>query len=289
MLAVWIKELGHFFKTPLGYVYLSVSLFISGLLFTLMNLAAMSTDFASVLQLLQILLIFTVPLLTMPLFSQERKHGTDHLLLTSGVPLWQVVLGKIEAAVFLLLLTIVAMIPYLIVIEMHGSVDWLRVVSSLLGYFLLGLLYICIGTFISCLTDNQMLAAICAFAALFALWLLQIIAEIVPADASFGMWMAIFFCGALVWFFYHQTQDRRVGVASALVLLFAVGLLILFDKDFFGTWLGKTLLWLSVPRRYSSFLMGVISWGDVAFFVGLSSLFAYFSVWKLEKRRWSED
>lgn len=289
MLAVLVKELGHFFKTPLGYVYLSVSLFISGLLFTLMNLAAMSTDFAAVLQLLQILLIFTIPLLTMALFAQERRHGTDHLLLTSGVPLWKVVLGKILSAVFLLLLTILAMIPYLIVIEMHGSLDWLRVAASLLGYGLLGLLYICVGTFISTLTENQMLAGICTFASLFAFWLLQIVSEIVPHHASLGLWAALFIWALLVWFFYHQTQDRRLTGIAALVLLCILGLVILLNKDFLSMWLSKSLMWLSVPGRYASFLMGIITWGDLAYFLGLCALFAYLSVWRLEKRRWSED
>ncbi len=289
MLAVLIKELGHFFKTPLGYIYLSVSLFISGLLFTLMNLAAMSTDFAAVLQLLQILLIFTIPLLTMPLFTQERKHGTDRLLLTSGVALWRVVLGKILAAAFLLLLTVLAMIPYLIVIEIHGSLDWLRVAGSLLGYCLLGLLYICVGIFISTLTESQMLSAICTFASLFALWLLQIIAEIVPHNASLGLWIALLVCVLLMWFFYHQTQDKRLAAASFLVLLSILGIIILLNKDFLHMWVSKSLMWLSVPDRYASFLMGIISWGDLAFFLGLCFLFGYLSVWKLEKRRWSED
>lgn len=289
MLAILFKELASFFKTPLGYLYLSLSLFISGLLFTLMNLAAMSADFSSVLQLLQILLIFTVPMLTMRLFSEERRHHTDQLLLTSGVPVFQIVLAKIKAASFLFFLTILGMLPCLAVIEIYGSLDWLRVVSTLLGYLLLGQVYICIGAFLSCLTENQMMAGIGTFTALFLLWLLQLLSESVPRNFTMGILAAVLLVFVVAWFMYTQTRDWRIGVGVLTVLILTLFIIMLWNKEFFASWLGSSLTWLSLPRRYNSFLMGIIKWGDLAYFLGLCAIFTYFCVWKLEKRRWSED
>lgn len=289
MLAIFFKELAHCFKTPLGYLYLALSFFISGLLFTLMNLSAISADFASVLQLLQILLIFTIPLLTMRLFSEEKRHHTDQLLLTSGVPIWKIVVAKIKAASVLFFLTVLGMLPCLLVIEIYGSVDWLRVLSALLGYLLLGQVYICVGTFLSCLTENQMMAAVGTFAALFFLWLLQVLVDSIPRNANLGPLSACVFSVSVGWFFYHQTKDWRLAAGALAFCVVVFFLLSLWSKNFFATWLRQSLTWLSLPRRYNNFLMGVIKWGDLAYLVGLGSLFGYFSVWKLEKRRWSED
>ncbi|MGL4524084.1 MAG: ABC transporter permease [Spirochaetia bacterium] len=289
MFAIFYKELAHFFKSPLGYVYLGISALISGLLFTIGNLAVMNADLNIFFQLMQISLIFTTPLLTMRLFAEERRHHTDQLLLSAPVALWEIVFAKVKAAGVVFFLSIVAIIPYLITIEIYGSLDWPITLCALGGYILLGCLYITVGTWVSALTTNQMIAAIGTFGALFCLWFSQFLLEGLPKTSSVGLiatyMLIVAFCG----FIYHQTHMWRYAISMMLVLNLIYLCVYFFYPDFFKNWISVALEWISFPKRYMRFLMGIIRWGDVAYFLGLMGWMMYLTIWKLEKQRWSSD
>ena len=97
MLAVLRREMSNYFTSPIGYIFLAVFYFFSGMFFTSV-LAYNSTDITNVFSSLFTVLIFIIPLLTMRSMSEEKKQKTDQLLLTSPVKLGGLVFGKFLAA-----------------------------------------------------------------------------------------------------------------------------------------------------------------------------------------------
>ncbi len=118
--------------------------------------------------------LFIAPMLTMRLFAEEKRQGTIELLATSPVSDLQVVLGKFLAAAFLYLLMILAGLVNVALIWTYADnkPEWKPVVAGALGLFLLGSCFIAMGTFVSTLTRNQIVAGILAFCLFLGMWTL---------------------------------------------------------------------------------------------------------------------
>ena len=98
MRAVYRKEMRQYFRSPVGYVFLAIFLFINAFYFLLQNLLTRSGDITDYFQVVVTLEMFLIPMLTMRSFAEERKQRTDVLLLTMPVDCRAVVLGKFLAA-----------------------------------------------------------------------------------------------------------------------------------------------------------------------------------------------
>ena len=105
MRAVFRHELSGYFTTPVGYVFLTMYALLSGLVFVFINIGQeMSASMNLLFSGMQLPLMLIAPLLTMRLFAEEKRMRTDQLLLTSPVPLGQIVLGKALASLALLMI-----------------------------------------------------------------------------------------------------------------------------------------------------------------------------------------
>ncbi len=114
--------------------------------------------------------IFFIPLISMRLFAEEKRNGTIELLATSPVRDGAIIVGKWAAATILycwLLLYGFLSFTFLFV---YGHPDWKPMAVGFLGLFLQGAALLAIGTFISTLTRNQIVAAAGTFAACLLLW-----------------------------------------------------------------------------------------------------------------------
>ena len=98
MWAIIKKEFKSYFLSPVGYIYIGVFLLMCSIFFYLDVFAYLSTDFPYMFGSAATILTFIVPLLTMRMFSEERKNGTEQLLLTSPRSVTSIVLGKFIAA-----------------------------------------------------------------------------------------------------------------------------------------------------------------------------------------------
>jgi ABC-2 type transport system permease protein len=117
------------------------------------------------------ILMFIVPLLTMRLFTEEKRLKTDQCLLTAPINLFSIVAGKFLAACTILLTGMAVFLAQAFVLRaVSGYLDWAIMVGNFLGYFLLGAAFISIGIFISAMTENQVVAAIIAFIVNFILY-----------------------------------------------------------------------------------------------------------------------
>lgn len=173
MKAIYMRELKAYFRTPIGYIFIGMFLLVSGFMFSAINLIARSPGIESVLSNLLFVFLFLVPILTMRLLSEEKNLKTDQVLLTSPVSVTGIVLGKFFAAVTIYLLTLLVTGIYIIVIAAHGEPAYLQILTSYIGFALLGISFISIGIFISSLTENQAVSAVSTFAVLLILYIID--------------------------------------------------------------------------------------------------------------------
>jgi ABC-2 type transport system permease protein len=125
-----------------------------------------------------------IPMITMGLFSEEKKRGTIELLLTAPVTDLQVVLGKFLAAfTFFLIMLLSTWIP-MAVLYIYGDPASGPILTAYLGLLLYGLALLAVGVFISTLTENQIIAAVLSFGAIMGLWLVDILADQAEATSK---------------------------------------------------------------------------------------------------------
>ncbi len=171
MIAVMRKEFKGLFSCPIGYSVLAVLFCVSGAFFFLGNLYSANSDLSQLFSNMYMIILLVLPILTMRLFSDERRQKTDQALLTAPVGLTGVVLGKYLAALLVFVLGMMITLVYAVVVAVFVTPDWLVVFGSFLGTLLLGGTIISLGILISSLTESQFVAALGTIA-LSILWIL---------------------------------------------------------------------------------------------------------------------
>jgi ABC-2 type transport system permease protein len=181
MIAILKRETKAFFLNPIGYVYMGIFFFLSGLFFSFSIMNPMQVaNYSDVLGTMAFTLLFVTPVLTMRLFSEERKTGTEQLLLTSPVSLTKVIAGKYLGALVPFLFTLIVTFAYPLILSRFSTIELSTICIGYLGYFLLGSAFIAVGLFVSSLTENQTVAAVVSFCFLLLLWVFEFIKQILP-------------------------------------------------------------------------------------------------------------
>lgn len=220
MVAVFKREVKAFFLTPIGYVYIGIFLFLSGMFFSL-SLLNQVVNYTEVLGTMVFTLLFVTPILTMKLLAEEKKNGTDQLLLTSPVSLTEIILGKYFAALFVFLCTVLITLIYPIILSKFSSVDFYAIATGYLGFFLIGAGFIAIGLFASSLAENQTVAAIFSFCILVFLWLLDLLKNILnlsERSQKIFNWFSVL----------ERYQDFEAGLLNISSVIFFISLVALF-------------------------------------------------------------
>ncbi len=204
MLSIFKKEFKSYFNSPIAYVMIGLFIFISSMLFYI-NLASSTAEYNFNLNYMALILVLIVPILTMKTLADERKSGTEVLLITSPASLTSIVVGKYLAAfaVFLVMTGITFIYP--IILSVLGEPSVSEIVGGYIGFILLGAAFIAFGVFASSLTESQIISAIVSVVGLLVMWLLQGI-----APSLGGIWSKI-----LNWFsLYSRTEDFFSGILS---------------------------------------------------------------------------
>ncbi|MBQ2780427.1 MAG: ABC transporter permease subunit [Clostridia bacterium] len=221
MSAVFKREFRSFFTSPIGYVVLAVLFFFSGYFFFLGNLASQSPDLSTVFNSLFTVVLFTLPLLSMRLFSEEKRQKTDQALLTAPTGLAGIVVGKFLAALLVYALGIAITLVFAVIIALKVTPDWLVIIGNYVGILLLGGLIISIGTLISALTESQLVAALGTYAISFLLLMLDALASLFSSSTIVT---------SVVGFLSVQTRYYHFvnGIIGYNDVLFFVALQVLF-------------------------------------------------------------
>jgi ABC-2 type transport system permease protein len=160
MWAVFKRELGGYFFTPVAYVFIVIFLLLTAV-FTF-QLGGFyengQADLRSFFTFHPWLYLFLVPAVSMRLWAEERKQGTLELLMTLPIPLSAAVVGKFLAAWAFCAIALVLTFPMWITVNYLGRPDNGVIVAAYLGSFLMAGGFLAIGSFISSLTRNQVIA-----------------------------------------------------------------------------------------------------------------------------------
>ena len=248
MLAVYRKELKSYFITPMGYIYAGIFLALSALVFCYTTLISRTYDTSNYFTLLIFSFVILIPLLTMKLFSEEKKLRTEQMLLTAPVTITGMVMGKYLAALTMflssLLVSCINFIPLVAIgaveksfakTDMYQIGPYLpQVFGSLLGVALIGAAFIAIGMLISTLTENQLASAILTVAVLLVIVIL--------------------------------------GFVNNFISNYAVRFVI----D-----------WICILSRFAPFSYGRFDFAALLYYISICSVFIFLTVRVYDKRRWA--
>jgi ABC-2 type transport system permease protein len=248
MFAIYKKEMRSYFTNPIGYVFSGIFLVFSAILCCYTTLLSRSYDTSLYFMLMIFALVILIPILTMRLFSEEKKMRTEQLLLTAPVTITGMVMGKFCAALTMFVgclgVSCINLIPlYVIAASERGNLGHdtvnigpigAQVIGCLVALLLIGAAFIAIGTFISSLTENQLAAAIITIAVLVGL--------------------------------------IGIGAFAEIIDVYAIRMV---------------LGWISVLGRFNNFSVGIFDIGAVVYFASLVFLFLFLTVRAYEKHRWS--
>lgn len=159
MTAVFKREFRSYFSTPVGFIVIAAFYFFLGLYFSLIYSLG-SPDLAMVIVAMSTVIVFTMPILTMRLMSEDRRQKVDQALLTAPVSLTSIVLGKYLAALAVIAIGFAPTVIFEIIIATYVSVNVMSYIYALFGMLLLGSALISIGMFISSLTESSVISAI---------------------------------------------------------------------------------------------------------------------------------
>ncbi len=165
MQSCWVivkRELGAYFSTPLAYVFIVIFLALSGAMTFFMGafFERGQADLNSFFSFHPWLYLFLIPAISMRLWAEERKTGTIELLLTLPVPTWVIVIGKFLAAWGFIAIALVLTFPLWITVNYLGSPDNGVIFASYIGSLVMAGGYLSIGSFLSAVTKNQVIAFI---------------------------------------------------------------------------------------------------------------------------------
>lgn len=208
-------------------------------------------------QVMWIVFLFLIPGITMGLFASEKTNGTEELLMTSPITIWELVIGKfLAAAAFVtLLIAMMGFFPSLLFLDGDTPVlgllfsgfdladpdpEGLQTLAGLIGLWLLGLTYAAVGTFASSVTRNQLVAFFLALALLLVLWLLSVVADLGVAEGA-------------------------AGTASGLA---------------------DVLTWLSTSDHFDKLARGLVDTRDLAYFGFMIGVFLILTKTSVESARW---
>lgn len=184
MRAIYKRELKACFNSFIGWLFLAVVLFLTGLYTTVYNLMNGSVYLSDTLGSCLIIFIVAVPVLTMRIFAEERKNKTDQMILTAPVSIWKIVLGKYLALETVFAVPCAVLCLYPLLLGRYGTIPYAENYVGILGFFLFGSTAVAIGTFVSSLTESQVIAAVLSVVFIFIGYVMAGICNLISANGN---------------------------------------------------------------------------------------------------------
>jgi ABC-2 type transport system permease protein len=194
-LAIVDKELRSYFASPIAYILIGFFSLLFGWFFYV-YLMAFNQQSQQMMQFGQggganinqmmirglfqntaVIILFTMPMITMRTYSEEKRSGTIELLLTSPVTDLEIILGKFLGALALYAAMLLVTMLYIAMLFKISNPEWRPIAAGYLGLLLMGSCFISTGLFISSLTKNQIVAGFLTFVTFLMFWVVSWIGE----------------------------------------------------------------------------------------------------------------
>ena len=166
---IFKRELGSYFATPLAFIFIVIFLVLAAVFTFYLGSFYESgqADLNAFFNFHPWLYLFLVPAVAMRLWAEERKSGTIELLMTLPVSRTDMVLGKFLAAWVFIGIALLLTFPIVITVNYLGNPDNGAIITGYIGSWLLAGGYLAIGSCMSALTKNQVIAFIVSVVACF--------------------------------------------------------------------------------------------------------------------------
>ena len=287
MKAIYKREMKMYFNSMTGYVFIAFFVLITAIYFSITNILSLSPQFEYVFSSVIMMFLILGPMLTMRLLSEETRHKTDQLLLTSPVSIPGIVLGKFFAASSVFLISLLVTVIFPVILSFYGTIATAQIMGSYIGFFLLGSSFIAVGLWISSLTENQIVAAVGTFVTIFLLLMVETIISSASGNIFFSLMFAVILVGLSALYFYNNTKSKTYAVGLFIGLIAIIAIVYFVRPSFFDGFAGKFGYMFAVLTRYNYFAMGLFDVSAVVYFVSFIAVFVYFTIRVIEKRRWS--
>lgn len=287
MIAIFKRELKSYLTGMMGYVFIAFVLLFIGIYSMALNLHYYYPGFEYVVQSCSFMYLIAVPVLTMRVFAEERRQGTDQLLYSLPVSVTQLVLGKYLAMVALLAIPTAVISTYPLIIGSFGDISYATAYSSIGAFFLLGCALIAIGMFMSSITENQIIAAVMCLGTLLLCYLMTALSNLITSTSlasTISMMVVALLLSLIV---RLMTKSWTAAGVTAVVTFVPLALLYLLSPSVMEGAFTSALSALAIFDRMESFTSGNFDLTGVTYFVSAAALFCFFTVQAVEKRRWS--
>lgn len=245
ILAIYRREMNGYFVSPIAYIVIGFFLVATGLVFSLILSFVMQSAMMAAMQQrmgpppdidVPMLVIrqfvgfvgtyvmpLLLPMLTMGVYAEERKRGTMEMLMTSPITELQIVLGKFLASLSFFALMLAPTLIYHFVMGQFSepAMPWRIMWSGYLGLFLLGAVLIAIGSFISSLTENQIIAGVVTF----VIFLMLLFLDLTMRNSSSAVGEVFKYLSILQ---HHETFAQGVIDTSSIIFYVSMAALGVF-------------------------------------------------------------
>ncbi|MCQ2432060.1 MAG: ABC transporter permease [Clostridia bacterium] len=287
MYAIYKKELKNYFISMYGYIFIAFMLVVAGVFTTIINLMSGYPSFENVLGNITMVFLLIIPILTMRSIAEERHAKTDQLLYSLPVSVTQVVVAKYLAMFTVLLIPCAIMGLYPLILSIFGTVHFGTAYASLLGFLLLGGTLLSIGLFMSSLTESQVIAAVTSFGVIFAMYLMNALASLIPGGAMASLIAFAIVAAVFAFAVYSLTKNSTVAGITLAVGIFLLAAIYFINSNLFAGLFSKVLNWLSVFERFNTFTSGLFDLTSIVYYISLIAFFVFCTVQSVEKRRWA--
>ena len=260
VLTVMRRDLGAYFTSPIGYIFMIVFVAISVGLYVSTFFAFPVADMRPFFANIPLMLCIFIPAVTMRVWAEERKENTWEMLLTFPMRPWELVIGKFFAGLAFFAITLAATFTVPMMLISLGNPDNGAIFSGYLGTLLLGAFFLSIGIFFSGFYKDQIVAFVVTLLVCFAIFLLgttmiasilddtfenialgSLLAQVVGLSDHFNaftrgvieladviyflVWIVVFLALNIIYIDGRSRPRARTYFASALVLSLGIGLL----------------------------------------------------------------
>jgi ABC-2 type transport system permease protein len=258
--AVFKRNLLSYFSNPAGYVFITLFVLISSCVAFWQDVF-FTSNLANLDQLnryMPYLLLFFIPAITMSSWADERRQGTDELLLTLPAHDLDIVLGKYLAALGIFTVALVFSLSHVFILKSLGGADYGIIFGNYLGYWLMGAMMIALGMVASLMSSNVTVAFI--------------LGALLCALPIFLEWVG----SPSLEFFLKNSGLRYVGSKIAGT-----------SEASTGNAVGRMVENWSVPARFEDFGRGVVPLSGVLYFLGVAGAMLYLNMVMLGRRHWA--
>ncbi len=287
MLAVLQHELSMYYHSMRAYVFTALLLLLTGVGAMVYNINAAVSNFEYVLDLISIGLVVLIPFITMKVMSDERSQKTDQLLLSLPISTTDIVMGKFLALMVVLAVPMAVICIYPVVFAQYGQVFLPTSYGTILAFFFLGMALMCIGMFVSCLTESQSMAMGISVLIMVFLYYCDTLADYVASSRAGSVIGVIVVIALLALLVRYLTKSNLAGIIVGVILLAALIVAAVINPALMDGLFSTLMNQLSLFSRFETFVNGVFDVTVLVYDASVTAFFLFLCIQALEKRRYN--